>query len=97
MRSDTRLGGDQSEDDMTFGTATLILALIYVTVHSQGFRMFLLIIGSLAIGGILFLVDFGADKPQTIFYNHSAHPAYLMRAGDVCPDDRHVWNHWCVK
>ncbi len=82
---------------MTFGTTALILAIVYVAVRSEGFRTFLLILGSLAIGGIWFLADFGADKPQTIFYNHANHPAFLMRAGDVCPDDRHVWNGWCVK
>jgi hypothetical protein len=82
---------------MTFGTAILILAVAFVAFRSEAFRMFLLVLGAIAFGGLCFLIDFGADKPQTIFYRSSAHPAFLMRAGDVCPDDRHVWNHWCVK
>lgn len=83
---------------MTFTTAVFVLiALIYLAVISEGFRTFLLIVGSLAAGVVWFLVDFGADKPQTLFYRQSAHPAFLMQPGSVCPEDRRVWNHWCVK
>jgi hypothetical protein len=82
---------------MTVGTAMLIIAAVYLAVNSQGFRTFLLIIFGLGAGTVWYLADFGADKPQTIFYNSQAHPAFLMYADDVCPSDRHVWNHWCVK
>ena len=82
---------------MSLGTAVLIIAFVGFMLRSEGFRTFLLIVGALAVGGICFLVDFGADKPQTIFYRSSDHPAFLMHAGDTCPAERHVWNGWCVK
>ncbi len=82
---------------MTAGTAILILGIIYLGVRFEGVRMLFFGALGLSIGTIWYLVDFGADKPQTIFYNHSAHPAFLMKTGDVCPTDRHIWNNWCVK
>lgn len=83
---------------MTIGTAVLaFIALLYLSVISEGFRLVFLTVLALAAGGLAFLADFGSDKPQTIFYNHSAHPAYLMAKGDGCPADRHIWNGWCVK
>jgi hypothetical protein len=75
----------------------LILAVLFFAVRSHEFRMLLLIMASLGLGGLWFLMDFGADKPQTIFYRSSAHPAFLMMPESVCPADRHVWNGWCVK
>lgn len=77
--------------------STLVVLIVWLAVRSEGFRTALLIVGSLAIGCICWLADYGADKPQTLFYRGSAHPAFQMRAGDVCPADRHVWNRWCVK
>lgn len=82
---------------MTAGTAIVILAVLLLAVRFEAFRMFFFAILGLGIGGIAYLIDFGSDKPQTIFYNHSAHPAFKMQAGDLCPADRHVWNDWCVK
>lgn len=82
---------------MRLGTAILLLIVVYLAILSRGFRTVLLILGSLVLGGVWFLVDFGSDKPQTFFYNSQSHPAFLMRAGDSCPADRHVWNGWCVK
>jgi hypothetical protein len=82
---------------MTAGTAMLIIAAVYLAANSQGFRTFLLVILGLGAGTVWYLADFGADKPQTIFYNSQAHPAFLMKVGDTCPADRHVWNHWCVR
>jgi hypothetical protein len=74
-----------------------IALLVYLAVVSECFRTLCLVILGLSAGGIWFLADFGSDKPQTIFYNQSAHPAFLMRAGDSCPGERHIWNGWCVK
>ena len=82
---------------MTFGTATIILGVLYLAAISEGFRMFSFAVLGIAAGIIAYLADYGSDKPQTFFYSSSAHPAFLMHAGDNCPADRHVWNHWCVK
>lgn len=82
---------------MTIGMAIIIVAGFALALRSERFRTFLLIVGSLGIGVAWWLADYGADKPQTLFYRGSAHPAFQMRAGDVCPADRHVWNRWCVK
>jgi hypothetical protein len=82
---------------MTIGTAIAILGILYLVTRFEGFRMFFFVILGLCVGAIAWLVDYGSDKPQTIFYNHEAHPAFLMKAGVVCPSDRHIWNGWCVK
>lgn len=82
---------------MATGTAILIVGIVYLLLAHEGFRMFALMLLGLFAGVVWFLIDFGQDKPQTLFYNHSAHPAFLMKAGDSCPEDRHVWNGWCVK
>ena len=82
---------------MSLGTALVILAIVGVAMRSESFRTFALILLGLGLGGMAFLVDFGADKPQTIFYRSSAHPAFKMMASDTCPPERHVWNGWCVK
>ncbi len=82
---------------MSYGTAIIIVGIFYLITISEGFRLFFFVFLSLAAGTILYLIDFGSDKPQTIFYNSSAHPAFLLHVGDVCPSDRHVWNGWCVK
>jgi hypothetical protein len=75
----------------------LILGLLFLANASAQFRAFCFGIISLACICVLGLIWFGADKPQTIFYDHANHPAFLMRVGDLCPADRHVWNGWCVK
>jgi hypothetical protein len=82
---------------MAIGTAIVVLGILFLAVISRGFRMVCL--GGLALCavGVLWLVNFQADKPQTLFYNGEAHPAFLLKAGDVCPPDRHVWREWCVK
>ena len=82
---------------MATGTAVLILSILYLARASGAFRQFCLGVVVVAGVGAIGLIFFGADKPQTIFYNSSAHPAFLMRAGDSCPGERHVWNGWCVK
>jgi hypothetical protein len=82
---------------MTIGTAALILSLIYFAMVSHAFRMLSLGLIAVALGALLAAMEFGADKPQTWFYNQADHPAFLMRAGDQCPADRHIWNGWCVK
>ena len=82
---------------MSLGTAVVILVIVGVAMRSETFRKFMLVLVGLAIGGICFLIDFGSDKPQTIFYRSSAHPAFKMMVGDACPAERHVWNGWCVK
>lgn len=82
---------------MTVGTAMVILGILYVLVRFEGARTFFLIFFGLSLGLIWWVVDFGSDKPQTFFYNSQSHPAFVMTAGAVCPPDRHVWNHWCVK
>jgi hypothetical protein len=79
------------------GTVILILAVVYFAMTSEGFRTFLFVLLGLSLGTLWYLWDFGSDKPQTIFYSSSAHPAFLMHAGDSCPADRHIWNGWCVK
>jgi hypothetical protein len=82
---------------MTIGTALIVIAAVYLLTISHGFRMVSLGIVALAGGVLAWAMMFGADKPQTIFYRNSDHPAFLMRAGDACPPERHVWNGWCVK
>ena len=82
---------------MAIGTAIIALGIFYLLIISKGFRMVLLGGVALCAVGIWWLAVQGADKPQTMFYNSSAHPAFLLKAGDVCPPDRHVWNGWCVK
>lgn len=82
---------------MTAGTAVLILGVLYMIFLSRQFRMVSLGIASVAGGALAWAMVYSADKPQTIFYSHKEHPAFLMKAGDVCPGDRHVWNGWCVK
>ena len=64
---------------------------------SASFRAFFFGVVSLAAVGVLILIWFGSAKPQTLFYDHGAHPAFLLKAGDSCPGERHVWNGWCVK
>jgi hypothetical protein len=82
---------------MRTGTAIFILGIIFLAMNSTGFRNALF--GLVVIVGISIevLIMYGSDKPQTIFYDHDAHPAFLLRVGDSCPGDRHVWNGWCVK
>jgi hypothetical protein len=75
----------------------LTIGILYVAAISPGFRMFCFAVGAIIAGCIAFLADFGSDKPQTFFYMSQSHPAFLMKAGSVCPSDRHVWNNWCVK
>ena len=82
---------------MTLGTAVIILGVLYLMAISEGFRMFAFAALGIVAGCIAWLADYGSDKPQTLFYSSTDHPAYLMHAGDYCPADRHVWNHWCVK
>lgn len=82
---------------MTTGTAILLIGLLYLLVSSDGFRRFSLGLLGLAGGALVWLVLNGADKPQTIFYDHAAHPAYLLQAGQTCQADQHVWNGWCVR
>lgn len=82
---------------MAAGTAILILSVIYLLAKSEGFRMVFFTILGLSLGGIWWLIDFSSDKPQTFFYQSRSHPAFLMQDGSICPPDRHVWNHWCVK
>jgi hypothetical protein len=82
---------------MSAGTAIIAIALVFLAIRSEAFRMFCFAMLGICIGLVAFLVDFGSDKPQTIFYSSSAHPAFLMHVGDTCPQDRHVWNGWCVK
>jgi hypothetical protein len=82
---------------MSLGTALIILAIVGLALRSETFRTFMLILVGLGLGGLAFLIDFGSDKPQTIFYRSSAHPAFMMQTGDTCPPERHVWNGWCVK
>jgi len=79
------------------GTAIVVVAILYFLVTSAGFRKVIQVAAALCAVGILWLTNYGADKPQTLFYNSEAHPACLMKAGDVCPQDRHVWRDWCVK
>jgi hypothetical protein len=75
----------------------LVIGLIWLAARFEGFRMACFAVLGIGIGLFAWLVDYGADKPQTIFYSYSSHPAFLMRAGDSCPAERHVWNGWCVK
>jgi hypothetical protein len=75
----------------------LVLGLIWLASRFEGFRMACFAVLGICIGLIAWLIDFGSDKPQTLFYSHASHPAFLMRAGDSCPAERHVWNGWCVK
>lgn len=82
---------------MRLGTAIFILGILYLFLGSERFRTFCFGLISLAGIAILCLIWYGSDKPQTIFYDHGSHPAYLLRAGDTCAGDRHVWNGWCVK
>jgi hypothetical protein len=82
---------------MKMGTAFILLAIVYLAAISAQFRAFCFGIVSLACIAILCLMFYGADKPQTIFYNHDAHPAFLLHVGEVCPEGRHVWNGWCVQ
>jgi hypothetical protein len=82
---------------MSAGTAMIILGVLYLTARFEAFRIFLFVIFGLGLGGLWWLIDFGADKPQTFFYNSQAHPAFLVHSGDTCPSDRHIWNHWCIK
>jgi hypothetical protein len=82
---------------MRFGTAFFILATVYLAAISSQFRMFCFGVLSLACITLLCLIFYGADKPQTLFYDHADHPAFLLQAGQVCPGERHVWNGWCVK
>jgi hypothetical protein len=79
------------------GTAIVVVAILYFLVTSAGFRKVIQVAAALCAVGILWLANYGADKPQTLFYDSEAHPAFLMKAGDVCPQDRHVWRDWCVK
>jgi hypothetical protein len=87
----------ERELTMRFGTAFFLLGMLYLAMVSAQFRAFLFGVGSLLCIGLLCLIFYGADKPQTIFYDHEAHPAFLLHAGDSCPAERHVWNGWCVK
>ena len=82
---------------MATGTAIFILGIVYLAMASRPFRQFCFGLVVIAGIGMLGLIWFGADKPQTLFYDHGAHPAFLLKAGDSCPGERHVWNGWCVK
>lgn len=82
---------------MTIGTAIFAIAILLFLMRSETGCLIALAVVALAFGGMAFLIDFGSDKPQTWFYNSSAHPAFKMATGDACPADRHIWNGWCVK
>jgi hypothetical protein len=75
--------------------AIVVLGILYLAVISRGFRMVCLGVVALSAVGILWLSIEGADKPQTFFYNGAAHPAFLLKAGDVCPQSTRV--EWMVR
>jgi len=82
---------------MSAGTAMLIICIVYLAVKFEAVRSFFFVVLGIGLGCLWWLVDFGSDKPQTFFYNSQSHPAFLMQAGSICPSDRHIWNHWCVR
>ena len=82
---------------MTLGTALFAIVILLLIMRTEVGRLVALAVFALLLGAGAFLIDFGSDKPQTLFYNYSAHPAFKMATGDTCPPDRHVWNGWCVK
>ncbi len=82
---------------MTTGTAVLLLGLIGLFLASHPFRMVSLGAIGLFGGALVWAMVYGADKPQTFFYNQADHPAFAMHPGRICPPDRHIWNGWCVK
>ena len=61
---------------MSAGVAIFIIGIMFLAARFEGFRMFCFAVLGICIGLVAFLVDFGADKPQTIFYNHADHPAF---------------------
>lgn len=82
---------------MSTGTAIFVLGILYLALAHTGFREVLRGL-AIAVGvAVLAAIWYGSDKPQTWFYDVDAHPAFLLRAGQVCPLDHHVWNRWCVK
>jgi hypothetical protein len=63
---------------MAIGTAIFVLGILYFAVYSKGFRTVCLVGLALCAVGIYWLSIEGADKPQTLFYNSAAHPAFLL-------------------
>lgn len=82
---------------MTVGDALMVIAIVGLMILSRAARMLGLGIAAIFGGALWWVIDFGSDKPQTLFYNYEAHPAFKMAPGDSCPADRHIWNGWCIK